>query len=332
MAINKDQLELLNTDYISQTGKQVKNFVCPITLDDEPSAELCNGHILNDAIRKASAATVIQYKDIDNYFGRVLENELVKWLNLPLLSTDELFQISYNLRVTIPDGQTIEAFYSRQGKVKGKYPQINLYGADKTVVSQPFLKTQDPNLWEFKDAEIEGIVRLSNAAFIGSLLKSAYLTLFRMFGYRYVLSACGVIVGNQLATFYREKANIEQASKYFGPFHDAVSFELNGTFQNADSLEDGFFLMHHRGKSESPKTIFALTCVFSINDKTVLLTLPFWESSAFDISLYHDYMAFLADHSMTHTAYAARLHDGIIERNVRPLPIKDGKSVSDRQH
>lgn len=331
MAINKDQLELLNTDYFSQKGKQVKNFVCPITGDDEPSAELCNGHILNDAIIKASGATIIQYKDIDNYFGRVLENELVKWLNLPLLSTDELFQMSYNLRVTIPDGQTIEAFYSRQSKVKGKFPQINLYGADKTVVSQPFLKTQDPKLWEFKDAQVEGLVRLSDTAFTGSLLKSAFLTLFRMFGYSYALSACAVPVRNALTTFYREKANIEQASKYFGPFHDAVSVELNGIFHNADTLEDGSFLMHHRGKSESPKTIFALTCLFSINDKTFLVTLPFSESFAFDISLYKDYVAFLADHSMIHTAYAARLHDGIIERDVRPLPIKDGKSVLDRQ-
>ena len=86
MSIDIEQLRRLNEDYTNCTGKAVQRFVCPITLEDNPDEELCDGHILNDAIKKTSRATVIESKRVDNYFGTTIEPDFVTWLNLHTLS------------------------------------------------------------------------------------------------------------------------------------------------------------------------------------------------------------------------------------------------------
>ena len=112
MAVDNRQLAYLNTDYSAQTGIIVQEFVCPITLDDDSNAELCDGHILNQGIRKASRATVIQRKDIDNYFGHTIEPDLVKMLNIRVSTKQELIRKARNLRITAPSGEKMETFRS----------------------------------------------------------------------------------------------------------------------------------------------------------------------------------------------------------------------------
>src|SRR2546421_116442 len=73
VAIDAVELQRLNQQYRDLTGQTVRNFVCPITLQDLPGEELCNGHILNQSLVKASRARVIQYKEVDNSFGKSIE-------------------------------------------------------------------------------------------------------------------------------------------------------------------------------------------------------------------------------------------------------------------
>jgi len=324
MAINNAQLDRLNKDYLNLKGTRVSYFVCPVTLLDEP-AELCNGHILNGAIKKASRAKIIQRKDIDNYFGKTIEPDLVEWLNLPTLSRDQLFRKSHTIHVTIPSGDRIEAFYSSRRKAGKKYPQINLFNQNGSVVSSPFLKTNNPELMEFKDAEVEGNIRLNNTAFLGSLIKSAYLTLFRMFGYAWVFGPAGDKIRRALAKFYQDKGGKDPNIDYFADFRNAVSVELSNIFGDEDTLERGSFLLHYTQRSASTEILFALSCLFRINDRTIIVTLPSFQTMAFDFSIYRDYQLFLQDHSMPHNAYFARFVNNRIERDVKPQRIIGAK-------
>jgi hypothetical protein len=108
MAFSAEQLAVLNADYTAVTGKPVVRFVCPITLKDEPEGELCDGHILNDSIKPASGKTVVEYKDVDNYFGSIIEPDLVAILNAPVSTPKELIQKhGRTLTVTLPSGRRL---------------------------------------------------------------------------------------------------------------------------------------------------------------------------------------------------------------------------------
>ena len=58
MAIDTAELQRLNQQYRDLTERSVQNFICPITLQDMPGAELCKGHILNKGLARASRAYV----------------------------------------------------------------------------------------------------------------------------------------------------------------------------------------------------------------------------------------------------------------------------------
>ncbi len=320
MSTNLHQLRHLNENYQAIKGTRVRKFVCPITLGDDPNAELCDGHILNEAIRKASRATIIQRKDVDNYFGTTIEPDVVQWLNIPELTPKELFSKSSNLQITIPNGEKSKLFFTSRRSVGDRFPQIDLFNPDGTVVAKPFVKTDNPALREFKDAEVEGKITLNNGAFLGSLIKSAYLTCFRLFGYEWVFSAGGDKVRRALATFYNAKAGRGQAHNYFLDFEGAVSVELTKIFQDKDTLQGGCLFLHFvRGTSK--EILFALSCLFRINERTITVTLPSFLTTGFDLGAYSYYQSFLKDHSMPHNVYPALLENGIIRMDPRPLRI-----------
>src|SRR5690349_2210942 len=100
MAYSTEQLALLNKNYLAVTGKPAQHFVCPITLKDEPGGELCDGHILNGSISQASRKTVVEYKDVDNYFGTTIEPDLVAVLNAPV-STPKALMEKYGRTLTV---------------------------------------------------------------------------------------------------------------------------------------------------------------------------------------------------------------------------------------
>ena len=204
MTINKEQLSYLNNDYHALTGRVVRNFVCPITLLDEPNAELCDGHVLNRGIKQASKATVIQRKDIDNYFGATIEPDLIQWLNIPVLTGGELIRQASRMHISIPNGDKVEAFFAKSN-AGAKFPQINLRDSDGTVVASPFLKTTTPDPADYTDVEVETLTIVTNTAVTGSLIKSAHLAIFRTLGYRWVFSPAGDKVRRTLADFYVDK-------------------------------------------------------------------------------------------------------------------------------
>src|SRR2546423_63622 len=83
MPINPAELAGLIADYSVVTGRTTQSFVCPITF--RTTGTLSHGHVLNHAIRDAARATVIQYKEVDSYFGATVEPDLITFANLPIL-------------------------------------------------------------------------------------------------------------------------------------------------------------------------------------------------------------------------------------------------------
>jgi hypothetical protein len=138
MAIDPQELARINADYTTLTGNPVRKFVCPITLADDPWADLCDGHILNKSIKTARRATVIQRQDVDGYFGQTIEPDLVRFLNIPVVHFVELFR-GTRPTVTLPSGEKTEFFFAGRNAGR-KYQQVDLYGSDGKVVARPFLR------------------------------------------------------------------------------------------------------------------------------------------------------------------------------------------------
>lgn len=323
MPVNKRQLDLLNRDYVSWTGKMVQNFVCPITLNDEPSAELCNGHILNEAIGKASRATVVMGKDIDNYFGHKVEAELVEFLNHPFLSKEELFRKSRDLRLTIPGIKPINVIYPSAKNVPEKFPQINLFDRDGKAFSSPFLKTESPIPMQSAKVLIEGSGRFNNFSLLIAFIKSAYLALYRMFGYGWVFSAGGSKVRLALANFYQENPPIDRSLDYFGGFENAYSLVTATMDIDGDTLSHETVMLHFSKGSSLNQGLFGITCFFKIFDRMFLVFLPSFLTFGFDFAAYKKYQSFLKDHSMPHDAYIGHMRDGIIEVMSGPIQIQN---------
>lgn len=89
MAILDQQIVKFREDYFGLTGESPNGFMCPITLQDISVDRLCAGHILNDALGAASSHRVVQFADIDNYYGGTIEPQLIDFLNFPVMSAEE---------------------------------------------------------------------------------------------------------------------------------------------------------------------------------------------------------------------------------------------------
>src|SRR2546427_12424424 len=61
--------------------RKLNTFVCPITLRKCQPQELIDGHILPQAIVRASRRTIIQYGDVDHFYGTRVEASFVRYLN-----------------------------------------------------------------------------------------------------------------------------------------------------------------------------------------------------------------------------------------------------------
>jgi hypothetical protein len=321
MALDNRQLDYLNTDYSTQTGITVQKFVCPITLDDDPNAALCDGHILNQGIKKASRATVIQRKDVDNYFGHTIEPDLVKMLSIPVSTKQHLIRKARDLRITAPSGEKMETFFSNS-EAGVRFQQINLYNADGTTMVSPFLRTGRLENKYHKDLEVEFTMTVTNSAIIGSLLKSSYLALFRMLGYRWVLDASGDRVRRALAAFYRDKAVKEQSINYFAEFDGSISVLFNETGKDmGDTLEDGSLFFHYVEGDQETGLLFAVTCLFPVNYLTLAVTLPCYRKKGYHLVAYQHYQALLKDRSVCQNVYFGRFNEERFNISTTPLRL-----------
>lgn len=110
---------------------------------------------------------------------------------------------------------------------------------------------------------------------VAAMLKSSYLAMFDMLGYRAVYEPWGDHVRRCLAAYYTDEGSREDANRYFHPFRSALKFVLREGGGTAcafdlDTLDSRVILMHNTPS----ETMFAATCVFHMNDISVTVTLP----------------------------------------------------------
>ncbi len=320
MPFSEDQLKILNADYAATLRKPVRRFVCPITLRDDPGALLCDGHILNKSIKTAARKTIVQREDVDNYFGKTIEPELVAYLNIPIATPKELIARGRDLTVSMSNGEKVPAFFANKNS-RPKLPRISLLGKDGETIVSPYLRTDyiEPKL--HKDIQVEWLMAFTDSALLGSMLKSAYLAAFHILGYLYVHMDAGDHLRKALAGFFNDKATKEQAVNYFGNFKGAVSFfQTDVPEDHKNCINDGLLWFHSRTDGPVDHRLFAITCLFRINGRMITVMIPyctypedFKESIAY-------YQAALADRTVQQVVnYGFRVGEAL---HVHPEPLK----------
>jgi hypothetical protein len=224
------KLAQLSADFESVTGRQFAHFYCPILLRDEDTT-ICKAHIINTAFQQSDRSWTIQRKDVDSFYGSMLESDFVtlqeRGKHTPLdVLTDKGLTRSLRPKILI-DGR-----------------EVRHYVADSPVPSHfsPFLVEKEgqsfhlalklhPNdTFASLDANWQIMIKSDlRIAALGSLLKAAHLTLFELIGYQYALSAGGHFLGfDILGRFFLENSGKprsevrKNAECYFRQFANMV--------------------------------------------------------------------------------------------------------------
>ena len=286
MAIASSDLKRHLADYAEVTGRKSSRFICPITLRQCDLGELIDGHIINQAIKVASRRSVIQYSKVDHFYGTRVEPSLVRFLNLTTKTTMEIVREGEVIRIKCSDGTVLDAFHAESAsgrRAAGKYPMISIAASKGETADIPiFVKTSfdDPRL-QSKEGDVivrhPGVLPLHWGA---AMLKVGFLALFDMIGYRAVFDPCGDTLRRSLASFFNDNARREDTDEYFRDFRSATKIMGHGssipdlrddyTPYAFDTLNDRELLLHFT----PGETMFAVSCIFHINDLSVVVMLP----------------------------------------------------------
>lgn len=291
-------------DYGEVFGSRTQQFVCPITLRELDPEQLIEGHILNDAFKKASRRTVVQAADVDRFYGTRVEGGLVRHLNSKDLTTADLVRQFTDFEVQFHDGTQANAFPAQNTsgkKANGRYPIIKL-PVDKEEIAFCIRVAKDDPRLNFP-IQLEGSMPIMPAQWTAGLLKAAFLTMFDMIGYRVIADPFGDTLRRTLATYFRENGSSAQAAKYFADFKNStkiVGMGLTPTdlTQNYaalpfDTLKDRVVFLHYT--RADMRVMFAATCVFKVNDATFTISIPQSLGNADVAQCWRCYQAMLSD-------------------------------------
>jgi hypothetical protein len=169
----------------------------------------------------------VQRKDVDGFFGRVFESDFARSVRVQSSSSvadvlrDPDLTKKLRPRVHI-DGRECEHHHDR-GDSSATHSPVLLKGHEGDPIRLVLHKSEA----EIASAQIIHVTAEADfrLAVLVSLIKAAYLTLFRLLGYGYALSAAGLSVGHDLlGRFYREncgKPDVEAraaARGFFEPY------------------------------------------------------------------------------------------------------------------
>ncbi len=240
----------LRNDYEAQTGSPFAHFYCPLLFKDEP-AILCMGHVVPESFPDSCGARIAQRADVDSFYGSIAEADFGTLLEARKRGSKNMVTDNASLKRFRPklvaDGEEVR-YYAYSGSKKpehslalletqpgGEEIQLVLAKSHDEIASN---LDKDWRLVVERDSRLTGIV---------TLIKAAYLTLFRVHGYRWSLSAAGASVGYDiLGRFFREnhgrnQADIRTAMKaFFLPYKHMVRPVVAGRSENPmrGTLED----------------------------------------------------------------------------------------------
>ena len=230
------RLEHHRADHANVTGQPFEHFFCPILFIDE-DVELMRGHVINEGFRGSPGIWAVQRKDVDNFFGAFFESDYLLSQRMVGKRALDFFFDKVLFRLARP-----EIYFERR-----KLHYFLRFGNDRTKPApNGFLtldithKGQEVQLCIRNDglSETPSVQRLDFItikdlrlpAFV-SLLKAAHLSMFSLFGYRYVYSDAGKFIGQDLlGAFYNANKHIEDklqiqenALAFFRPYRFVVA-------------------------------------------------------------------------------------------------------------
>jgi hypothetical protein len=127
-----------------------------------------------------------------------------------------------------------------------------------------------------KGLQVEWLMVFTDSAILGAMLKSAHLALFRIMGYRQVLSQAGSYLRQALAAFYNDRAGKDQADPCFAKFKGAIRPAANEIpADHYNTLDDSAVGFHYEPGGRVPPRLFAVSCLFLVNKLLVTFMVPY---------------------------------------------------------
>jgi hypothetical protein len=220
-------LSILQVDYTAVNGAPFEHFYCPILFRDEDT-DLSMGHVVNAKIPNSPRARAVQRSDVDNWYGSMFEADFQTFLETRESSLHDVMSkphLHKRLRPRIRvDGEEVRHYAYNAHLGASHTPMLldNEMGDTFRFVLDMRPEEIGARLDNRWDVATEADFRL---AALVTMIKSAYLTLFHILGYKYALSPAGIFVGHDiLGRFYVEnkdkpKAEVVAAAiPFFQPY------------------------------------------------------------------------------------------------------------------
>ena len=215
MRIRVDEaVELVLADYTAVRGRPFRNFYCPIFRDE--AADLCMGHIVNEAFGGSDRHTTVQRTDIDNFFGSLFEADVVLLAGKGDRTAVDVLanrRLSRQLRPRILiNGRPVD-HYLPVGPVPSTHSELWIERPGAEPVRLAIKAERSDTLTASQrslEIRIQKDVRLPALV---SLLKAAHLSLFRLIGYSYALTASGHFMGwDVLGRYAAENMTLDRST------------------------------------------------------------------------------------------------------------------------
>jgi len=226
-----NRIEDCRSNYEVECGKPFKDFFRPILFRDEP-AEMCKGHIVNDALSTCNQ-WVPQRRDVDNFYGHAVEADLVSvvqdrgrdpmdiWL-------DPKSRGRHRPKLVQGDREIEHYFTGAEAKPVPVQSLGKLVNDQGDTVCKFALKVGGDEIAAMENAKISLVIdRDYRAPVIASMIKAAHLSLFNIFGYRHVFSPTGYYPAAILRQFFEKhsppgKCMSKDVEKFFRPLQGMV--------------------------------------------------------------------------------------------------------------
>lgn len=305
-------LEAYLADFASCASYRPTDFFCPILLEESPCVELIDGHVLPQSLRTASRATVLQRKDVDNFFGHTVEAELVGFVNSVAYTKSEFLERAKGVSIVSETAGPL-ALFTPNPKSSPPFPRIGLRDSKGQTIATPHVKgTLDDLGGSSGMAEVQGTMSFHKPSIDAAMLKAAHLALFKLAGYQWALSAAGQYASKPLRQFVRSSGSRSDVEAMFGGFSSAFHVILSPSFP-FDTLADSKVILHDKLSDPGQADPFAISCVFSVNARLLFVTLPFsLEENGFPHRL-DEYRLLVADWNQPHRQLIASLGRGKLD-------------------
>jgi hypothetical protein len=188
-------------DFTEVTGKPFEHFFCPLLLRDEP-VELCMGHVIPQSLPDCVRSRVLQRKDIDNFYGRTAEADfgtLVEARGKGLKGIMQDPDLQRRIRPQLLMDGDRQKYYPFLG---GKSPHHTRLSLQTEEGGKPVELVVAMKPEQFAVAQVKpcgfGFEYDCRLPTLVTMIKAAYLTLFRIHGYQFALSAGAFEIGRLL--------------------------------------------------------------------------------------------------------------------------------------